>query len=147
MPISDSFAFKTAQSHLDIFQDDLMHEHKQAMACYDCEDFLLAGVDCYKWLVRAEDSWRRQIIEGIIDHDEKSAAAISDMFTRWLRIGSAQAERMIAAQIAAGYQEAKIANLGEYRKCKAEIEAKLEEQGHLSLAEEARAACSSREEW
>jgi hypothetical protein len=117
-----TLAFRNALHHVRRYTnetDDLMNRHAEAIDCRDCEDFLQLGIDAFNWLNRADESIRRAICAGSIQHDHKIERALHVMYARWLR-PCVHAERWIAVQEQRGFR---VDNLRTFRECCAEVRA------------------------
>ena len=104
-------------------QFDLMSQHRQAMECRDCEEFLQSGIEAFKCIQWAEETLRAAVVEFHVDLPfEKTGRIIRTLYRQWF--GPVEfARQWIAKNQANGYLPD---NLTEFRAavadCKKQIE-------------------------
>lgn len=82
--------------------DDIMRRHCEAMECRDCEEFLLQGLNAFRWLRHAEETFRQAAVENLCTSQEdmellkKGIEALDVLFAAWLR-PHGDAEKRIAS--------------------------------------------------
>jgi hypothetical protein len=104
-------------------RDALMEQHAQAMECRDCEDFLQAGIEAYKWLRQADESLREAAKAGF-DVGEEAKQALDTLYRCWLD-PCEHAERRIQEQQKVGFP---IANLPAFREACTFVERQVRKQ-------------------
>ena len=100
LPMAD-YSLQIAERRVELYSD-LMAQHREAMACYTCEDFLEAGIQAEKWLRKADETLREAARLGINTPDE-ARAEIDKLYARWL-LPCPAADEMIAHFQARGFQ-------------------------------------------
>lgn len=115
-----TLAFREARKHVYSFSDEseIMRDHREAMACLDCEAILQLGIDAFHWLVRADESARSAAYRGD-EVEEETFDMLAQLFHHWLK-PCAVMNAWIAVQGERGYA---LSNLEEFRKCEREVRA------------------------
>ncbi len=71
--------------------EEIMHRHSEAMECRDCQEFLVEGLNAYRWLRNAEETFRQAAVENLCTTEEdmellkKGIEALNVLFAAWLR--------------------------------------------------------------
>jgi len=143
-----TIAYKSAQRQVRFFarQAKEMKEHRLAMNCRDCEDFLQVGIDAFHWMKRAEEELRRTLYEGTRENDPTISATFDRLYHTWM-MPVAIAEQWIALQQANGYEPD---NLAEFRRASQEVREIVENRDWAKVAEQALCTSdndSDNEEW
>ena len=120
--------------------DPILVDHKVAMDCRDCEDFLALGLRAYKWLTSCDEARHEADAQGLIDYRGETYHEVTDLFRQWLR-PCLHADKWIANLERHGYSPE---NLTNFRDACAKVAATIEEREWLvrssaafhSLAEE-----------
>jgi len=121
------YALRTAKQYVENFAKDfdeqLISDHQDAIECFDCEDFIRTGVDAYRWLILADQRFRRLILERKID--EPVQEKISELLERLIRSWHATSlvvDQRLATLLAKGFE----VDVGEFRDCEHQIKAMVE---------------------
>ncbi len=130
-------ALREARRHVRSFADEseLLPEHGAPADCLDCEAFLQVGIDAFHWLVRADETIRLAIYRGQLAHDPALDEALAALARAWVAVAGA-ADRHIAQH---QQQEAKLANLAEFRRCEAEMQAMVQSRQSDEMTDAMRA--------
>ena len=106
------YSLRIAQRHVEMYsnQDSLMTaQHRDAMECRACEEFLSLGIGAYKWIRQADETLREAARQGF-EVPEEAVNALRLLYRRWLT-PCRRASKLIDAQKANGFL---IGNLGEF---------------------------------
>ncbi len=116
-----SVALRTARRHVNTFADEseILRDHPHELGSQECEDFLQLGVDAFAWLVRADETIRAAVYEGL-PHDPRSDQALCELFIAWLRPCSSANQWIQVLQTSGGGAPA---NLAEFRRSEREVRA------------------------
>jgi hypothetical protein len=102
--MSTDLSLQLAQKFVEEYEnryDEIMRRHCEAMECRDCEEFLLQGLNAFRWLRHAEETLRQAAAENLCTTPEdmellKTATeSLNTLFAVWLR-PRADAEKRIA---------------------------------------------------
>ena len=63
----------------------LLKDHKEAMECRDCEDFLRLGIEAFRWLQKAHQSIQDDVYHGRSVYDDAFEHAITKLYQLWLK--------------------------------------------------------------
>jgi hypothetical protein len=93
-----------AQRRTKTFADRVMHDHKEAMECLDCEDMLRAGVDAFKAIDMVASMLREAVeLEEIVFDDLDLEHAIYTLWLHWMEPVK-EAEQRIAKSSFNGFE-------------------------------------------
>jgi hypothetical protein len=108
-----------AEKHIQEYQDRdaILSQHRQAMKCRDCEDFLGLGIQAFKWLKRADQTIREATIKGF-EVTPDVPEALAHLYRGWL-LPCAHAEDQIRRQREQGFE---LRNLEEFEKARNFVE-------------------------
>ena len=114
-----SVALRAARRHVNTFTDEseILEDRQDDGDLQDCGDFLQLGIDAFAWLVRADETIRAAVYDGL-PHDRRSDEAVRELLLAWLR-PCAKANQWI--QLLG--TTAAPANLDEFRRCEREVRA------------------------
>lgn len=89
------YSLRLAEKHVEEYRDYdvLISQHKEAMECRDCEDFLALGIEAFKWLRRADKILRHAAIKGL-DVSADAVGALATLYHLWLLPCSHAEERI-----------------------------------------------------
>lgn len=107
------YSLQIASNHVDRYRrrdEKLMVEHRQAMECRDCEEFLQSGIEAFNWLAHADMTMREASVLGL-EVPQDTVSALETLYRVWL-LPCAHAEEMIAKQRERGYEPS---NIQEFR--------------------------------
>ncbi len=142
--VENSIEYRIAKQYVDEFADDvIMKEHKHAMDCMDCEEWLNKGITAHLWITQVENTLRVASYEGLVVLTTEVKDAIETLYRLWLR-PCAEADEWIDRVLANGRTPE---NLGEYRECKAKIIDQIQRQEWLKLGQKARKRRFAEEAW
>ncbi len=112
-----------AESHFKMFgdADAYLRLHQEATDRRDCEAFLKAGIDSFRWLNSADQRYRSDLYKNRSAPNADVEEALGRMLTDWLRI-SELAEDWIASHLERG---SVLEQLNEFRACRGEAHAML----------------------
>lgn len=115
-----SVALRAARRHVNTFTDEseILQDRHENVDLQECEAFLQLGIDAFSWLVRADETIRAAVYEGL-SHDARSDDALRELLVAWLR-PCARGNAWIQSLQANG---AEPANLAEFRRCVREVRA------------------------
>ena len=100
---TSDYSLQLAQKYVNAYSEkDVMAQHRDAMKCFDCQDFLQSGIEALKWLKRAEDVIQQAAREGISVPDDVPKA-IDVLYRTWLAPCD-RAEQLIKQQKSLGYE-------------------------------------------
>ncbi len=142
----ETVALKAAQEQVDFYSSqtsELLSRHDEAMECRDCEDLLELGIGAFKWISRAEESWRSKIYDGEAAFDSETDKALTTLYEAWLRSYEC-AEQNIGAQIQRGYYPD---NLDKFRACCEEVRDIVEQRALAEAARQTRLNCPDENSW
>ena len=80
-------ALAIAKQKVDDFHEQVMHQHRAAMECLDCEEYLTTGIVVYKWIIRAEGIARAAIYEDLVDNRAELIQCIEELYRKWEETG------------------------------------------------------------
>jgi hypothetical protein len=113
-------------------KDAVIAEHREAMKCCDCEDFLRLGIEAHDWLAQADRTLRQAAAQGL-DVAAEANGVLETLYREWLR-PCAHAEEQIRQCEVRGYCPG---NLGAFRKAREHVEQQirlLKMEEHLESA-------------
>ena len=142
----ETVALKAAQEQVHFYGNQtsaLLSRHDEAMECLDCEDLLELGIGAFKWIGRAEQSWRSKIYEGEATYDGKTDYAITALYEAWLK-SCEYAEQNITIQIQRGYYPD---NLDKFRSCCQEVRDIVEQRALAAVARQSQSNCPDEDSW
>lgn len=138
-------AYRTARRLVKNYRSeaDLMRNHRKAMACRDCEDFLQLGIDSYRWVARLDEAVREAAYAGELRVEQKLSDALSALFESWL--GPCEiAEKRIAKQLRDGFTPQ---NMDEFRTTCEQVRGIVEQRQWLKAAKSSRERQLGDEPW
>ncbi len=129
-------AYESAKHQVKFYaeQPSLMQEHLLAMNCRDCEDFLQLGIDCFKWLSRAEECLRQEVYKGKRKNDGELSEALDHLYSQW-QIPVRWAEKWVESQRASGYEPD---NLNEFHSVCDQVQTVVDERQWSNIAAQSR---------
>jgi len=112
MPDVSDYSLRLAKKHVEEYrnQDAIMSQHREAMACRDCEGFLERGIEAYNWLRHADRVLRQAAVEGF-EVPEEARDALAALYRAWLH-PCPRAEERIKEQEERNFR---LRNLHEFR--------------------------------
>lgn len=115
-----SVALRAARRHVNTFTDEseILQDHQGEVDARDCDDFLQLGIDAFAWLVRADETIRAAVYQGL-PHEERSDEAIRELFLGWLRPCAAANEWIDSLAVGRSGP----GNAAEFRRCEREVRA------------------------
>ena len=137
---AESLEFQLAEKQLLSFEqhdDPVLRYHSAAQDCYQCEQWLQAGISALKWLARSEETARAADAEGLADFTSEVDEAIKGLYVRWLR-QSESALPWITRVTQNGFS---LDQLPEFEECSSQVRDWLEQHeiyeiGRRNLAEQ-----------
>lgn len=129
--ITDSLAYRHAHKLVGDYKTeagDLMVEHRAAMDCRDCEDFLQLGIDSFDWITRAAGAVRSQAILSDDPVFSQGESALKQLRSAWLE-PCRFAEGWAALQLAQNYT---VSNLEGFRDCCKKMQAIVAEDAKMA---------------
>jgi hypothetical protein len=92
--MATDFSLQLAKKFVEQYEsryDEIMRRHSEAMECRDCEEFLLEGLNAFRWLRNAEETLCQAAVENLCTTEEdmellkKGIEALNVLFAAWLR--------------------------------------------------------------
>ncbi len=65
--------------------EQFLKDHKEAMECRDCEDFLRLGIEAFQWLQKAHRNIQDDVYQGRSVFDEHVEHSITKLYQRRLK--------------------------------------------------------------
>ena len=93
-------------------------DHQEAMACFDLEAMLNAGLNLFDTITWMDTAWRTAVLSGKIKHDQVVEEAITDLFKLWA-VPCEHVEKRIRGFEKKGY---KVEGADKFRRYRAEVE-------------------------
>jgi hypothetical protein len=90
--------------------DDVLALHHEALACQECEDAILVGLQAWRWIERAEEILLEGEDENIVAYSPEAHAELHREYTQWLA-ASDQLLRVGQRHVAAGFKLPRLAEL------------------------------------
>ena len=82
--MSAELTFELAKAHTKSFADNVLHEHQNAMECFDCEEMLQAGIDAFQWISIAERVLRAADEKGLLEMTATIEDNLCQLWEAWL---------------------------------------------------------------
>ncbi|MBW3538844.1 MAG: hypothetical protein KY476_01100 [Planctomycetes bacterium] len=84
--MSDNLVLRLARHRLQEYADDaeLMRQHAEAVECRDCEEFLQAGIDTFRFLRTAEELLREADWRGLHPMTPETREALHFLYAAWV---------------------------------------------------------------
>ena len=124
-PMND-FSLRIAQRHIEAYSSwdhDLMAQHRDAMECRACEEFLDAGIAAYKWLKHADETIREAARQGF-EVSAETVETLKLLYRQWC-VPCRHANKLIADQKANGFS---IRNLREFEEAWEAVQSQVQRQ-------------------
>jgi hypothetical protein len=125
VPMTD-YSLRIAQRHVELYSSQdkgLMAQHRQAMECRACEQFLNTGIEAYKWVKHADDVLREAARQGFEVKDE-CVEVLNLLYRQWL-VPCRHAMKWVETQQANGFV---IGNLEEFEAAKQDVRKQVQRQ-------------------
>ncbi len=119
-----------AERHTKSFHDSVMHDHQDAMQCFDCEEMLEMGIKAFKTLVRVEKLFRDADAEEILEFTDELEQWMCNSYVHWMSPVDV-AEELIRRTVSTGFTPS---NLEEFRVVKTQCIDKVESNRYINAS-------------
>lgn len=86
-------------------------DHRDAMECWNCQEWLQKGIDAFRWLQRAEEAFTQAEFHGVHVMTAEERETIEALYVAWL-VPCDSTDKWIATLVERGYSPN---NLNEFR--------------------------------
>jgi hypothetical protein len=113
------------------------------MEAFDRDDLLQLAIDSFRWIRRADDSYRTAICNGKADFDLRMEQTVTRIYELLVELCGKVEHNLLAEN----NEDGPLDNLKAFRVCSEEARALLEEREWLRIARHSRVALDEQEEW